>query len=69
MDNVLLFLFFDEENVEHLLFALPAVVSGFIFGSSVEPDLNAFAANELQSELRMTQSLHQDSPAMNKAND
>ena len=68
MDNVLLFLFFDEENVEHLLFTLPAVVSGFIFGPSVEPDLNAFAANELQSELRVTQSLHQNSPATKQRN-
>ena len=66
---MLLFLFFDEreENVEHLLFAVPVVVdsfsSGFILGSSVYPDLNAIAANDLQNE-RVTQSIYQSSPTM-----
>jgi hypothetical protein len=63
MDNVSLFLFYDEENVEHLLFTHLAVVSGFIFGSSVEPDV---AADELQSKLRVTQSLHQNRPTIQR---
>lgn len=42
VNNVLLFLFLDEEDVEDFLFTLATVMGGFVLSTAVESNLNAF---------------------------
>lgn len=51
VNDVLLLLLLDEEDVEHLLLALAAIVGRLVLPSPVEPDLNTFGADELKRQL------------------
>jgi hypothetical protein len=69
VDNVFFLLLFDEENIEHLFFALTTIVRSLILSSSMETNLDTFGANKLQSQLSVLQSFHYRIPVIKMFDD